>query len=99
MTSVICYTTPSILSDHHSEPVAFDEVRPLSLKQPEPQEILMNERDDESSDDELCDDESAGDDLLSVKDILEDVLTNKPDVCQTLPQGLRASGGEQGLIG
>ena len=70
MTCVICYMTPSILSDHHSEPVAFDEVRPLSLKQPEPREILMNERDDES----------AGDELLSVKDILEDVLTNKPDV-------------------
>ena len=30
----------------------------------------MNERDNES----------AGDELLSVKDILEDVLTNKPDV-------------------
>src|SRR5271155_1058893 len=61
MASVICYTTPSILSDRHSEPVAFDEVRPLSLKQPEPREILMNECDDESSNDELRDDESAGD--------------------------------------
>ena len=33
----------------------------------------MNERDDKSSDDELRDDESAGDELLSVKDFLEDV--------------------------
>ena len=78
MTSVICYTTPSILSDHHSESIAFDDVRSLSLKQPEPQEILMNERDDESSDDEFCDDESSADELLSVKNILEHVLTNKP---------------------
>ena len=78
MTSVICYTTPSTLGDRHSEPVAFYDVRSLSLKQPEPQEILMNERDDESSDDEFCDDESSGDEL--VKNILGHVLTNKPEV-------------------
>lgn len=70
MTSVTCYTTPSTLGDRHNEPVAFDDVRSFSLKQPEPREILMNERDDESSDDEL----------LSVKDILDEVLTKKPDV-------------------
>jgi len=80
MTSVICYTTSSTLSDRHSDLVAIDDVRSLSLKQPEPREILMNERDDKSSDDEFCDDESSGDELLSVKDILEDVLTSKPDV-------------------
>ena len=33
----------------------------------------MNERNDKSSNDELRDDESAGDELLSVKDFLEDV--------------------------
>lgn len=78
--SVICYTTPSILSDRHRESIIFDDVRFLSLKQLEPREILINERDDESSDDEFCDNESSGDELLLVKDILEEVLTSKSDV-------------------
>jgi|HubBroStandDraft_4_1064222.scaffolds.fasta_scaffold1608514_1 hypothetical protein len=70
MNSVIFCPPPLILGDHHSEPVAFNFMRSLSLKQPGPRDILMNARDDESSDDELS----------SVEDILEDVLGSKPDV-------------------
>jgi hypothetical protein len=42
-------------------------MRSLSSKQQEPRDILMNKRDNESPDDESSDDE-----LLSVKDILEE---------------------------
>lgn len=70
MNSVIFCPPPLILGDHHSEPVAFNFMRSLSLEQPGPRDILMNAHDDESSDDELP----------SVKEILEDVLGSKPDM-------------------
>jgi hypothetical protein len=70
MNSVIFCPPPLILGDHHSELVAFSFLRSLSLKQLGPRDILMNARDDESSDDELP----------SVKEILEGVLGSKPDV-------------------
>ena len=50
-------------------------MRSLSSKQQEPRDILMNKRDNESSDDESSDNE-----LLSVKDILEEFLGSKPKV-------------------
>jgi hypothetical protein len=80
MISVICCTTLSILSDRYSEPIIFDDVRSLWLKQQEPREILMNERDDENFDDEFYNNKSFSDELLLVKDILEEILTSKPDV-------------------
>jgi hypothetical protein len=73
--SVIFHQPSSILGDHNSEPVAFDDMRSLSSKQQGPRDILMNRRDKESSDDESSDDE-----LLSVKDILEEFLGSKPEV-------------------